>query len=842
MRIVIDMQGAQTSFSAHRGVGRYTLELTKALLLSKPFEHEFFLALNGHFIESVDLIRKRFFNLLPQDHIKVWSQDFAFKGLDRNTHTEMRVSEIIRESFISSLNPDVVFSTNLQEGYLESAPTSVNKLKRNYITITTLHDVIPLIYKEEYLGDKQLSDIYLEKIEGAKNSDIILAVSSSSRKDIIKYLGVDERKVVVIENAVDHKKFRRLELDKSSEQRFLDKYGLPDKYLLYVGGNDIHKDLDTLFRAYAKLDKKLRQQTGLVLVGKEIYHDKNKILRSLANLGVQDNIFIIGNISDEDLICAYNYATIFVFPSRREGFGLPLLEAMACGVPVLTTTAPSLQEIVNNQDVIFEPGDDEALAEKIDKIIRDENLRQTLSERNTYLATKYSWTNSAEKFIRLLDSLKTTKSKTCDEAELLDTAISHLASIIRMSKFHLSEKFLFDVSRSLDKNVKPQKYKNKLLIDVSAVVQSGDKTGIQRVTRAIASELMNGDLFDGDVVLVFSSPHHNYFYRAPRFERNLLTSELQTSPGKFLEPITFYDGDILLYLDLHPGLAISKTDENRYHRLRGIKVYHVVYDLLPIKFPNFFWPELCTEFEAWLHAITQSSGAICISKATADDLAEWILKNAPECQEDFKISWFHLGADMDKSAPTKGLPPDADKLLAHFRIRRTFLMVGTLEPRKGHAQVLDAFEQLWQIDIDVNLVIVGKQGWMVESLVERLRKHTELGKHLFWMEGISDEYLEKVYEASTCLIAASYGEGFGLPLIEAAMHNTPVIASDIPVFHEVAGDGALYFSLDDPDSLRKAVIKMSTLSDKERRKLVSQIKWLTWKESAENLLNIIIGD
>jgi glycosyltransferase involved in cell wall biosynthesis len=178
-------------------------------------------------------------------------------------------------------------------------------------------------------------------------------------------------------------------------------------------------------------------------------------------------------------------------------------------------------------------------------------------------------------------------------------------------------------------------------------------------------------------------------------------------------------------------------------------------------------------------------------------------------------------------------------------------MVGTIEPRKGYLQTLNAFDQLWRDGVDVNLVIVGREGWKdlpdnmrrdIPKTVERLRSHPELNQRLFWLEGISDEYLEKVYATSTCLIAASYGEGFGLPLIEAAMHNTPVIASDIPVFHEVAGDGALYFSLDDPDSLIKAIIKMINLSDEERKKLVSQIKRLTWKESAENLLDLILGN
>jgi len=167
-------------------------------------------------------------------------------------------------------------------------------------------------------------------------------------------------------------------------------------------------------------------------------------------------------------------------------------------------------------------------------------------------------------------------------------------------------------------------------------------------------------------------------------------------------------------------------------------------------------------------------------------------------------------------------------------------MVGTLEPRKGHVQVLEAFEQLWQAGHGVNLVIVGKQGWGVESFVERLCAHPELNKRLFWLEGISDEYLEKVYAASTCLIAASYGEGFGLPLIEAAQHKLPTIARDIPVFREVAGEHAYYFDGKSPDALAQSIKAWLTLHGADLHPKSNDMPWLTWKQSARQLFENIV--
>ena len=167
-------------------------------------------------------------------------------------------------------------------------------------------------------------------------------------------------------------------------------------------------------------------------------------------------------------------------------------------------------------------------------------------------------------------------------------------------------------------------------------------------------------------------------------------------------------------------------------------------------------------------------------------------------------------------------------------------MVGTIETRKGHAQVVAAFENLWAHGIDANLVIVGRQGWNVDEFINRLRHHPELGRRLFWLEGISDEYLEKIYATCTCLIAASEGEGFGLPLIEAAQHKLPIIARDIPVFREVAGNHAFYFSGKEPTDLAGTVVRWLELHESGKNPDSDGMPWLSWRQSTERLLSIIL--
>jgi glycosyltransferase involved in cell wall biosynthesis len=129
----------------------------------------------------------------------------------------------------------------------------------------------------------------------------------------------------------------------------------------------------------------------------------------------------------------------------------------------------------------------------------------------------------------------------------------------------------------------------------------------------------------------------------------------------------------------------------------------------------------------------------------------------------------------------------------------------------------------------------------MNALVERLCNHPESAKHLFWFKDVSDEYLEKLYATSTCLIAASEGEGFGLPLIEAAQHKVPIIARDIPVFREVAGENAYFFKGLKPENLVQVIKEWLILYKQGVVPDSNEIEWLTWSESAQQLLNKIFA-
>lgn len=418
------------------------------------------------------------------------------------------------------------------------------------------------------------------------------------------------------------------------------------------------------------------------------------------------------------------------------------------------------------------------------------------------------------------------------------TLINPLADILG-PKVGLQQ--LKDVSRALALSFPVSHPARTLFIDVSVVARDDFKTGIQRVVRALTLALIDAPP-EGyriePVCLVEEQGKWTY-----RYARDY-TLGLLDSPHGWLsaDRIEALSGDILLGLDLAGGYVVQADRQGIYRDLqnRGIKVSFVVYDLIPVQFDNIYPPGFKEGHADWLKVVGKGDSAICISKAVADELTTWLTEHAPEHVSALDIRWFHLGADLGTSSPTTGLPENATQVLQQIAQAPSLLMVGTVEPRKGHGQALDAFEQLWSESNDINLVVVGKEGWMVDSLAKRFRHHPELGKRLIWLEGISDEFLMEVYARSSCLLAASWGEGFGLPLIEAAQHGLPVIARDIPVFREVAGEGAFYFRGHSPEDLSQSIKCWLTLRSVDGHPKPCDIQWMTWQQSAAQIKSVLL--
>jgi len=377
--------------------------------------------------------------------------------------------------------------------------------------------------------------------------------------------------------------------------------------------------------------------------------------------------------------------------------------------------------------------------------------------------------------------------------------------------------------------------------DVSELAQHDHQTGIQRVVRSVLVQLLANPPEGFSVEPVLARRNEEGYYYARRFTQGFLGSADTHLDASIDSPIDPHAGDIFLRLELQPEVVLLQADYYADLRSLGVKVFFGVHDLLPIWMPQYF-PEGTEENHTrWLGRLARADGVVCVSRSVADEVAQWLNLESPKRLQPLKLGWFHLGADLAGSMPSKGSPADAHRALAALATCPTFLMVSTIEPRKGHAQTLAAFEQLWQRGISVNLVVVGRHGWHMEDFVARLGGHPELGRRLHWPQNVSDEYLDQIYAASTCLLAPSEGEGFGLPLIEAARHQLPIIARDLPVFREVAGDWAFYFSGLAPSALADAVQSWLALNACSQAPQSTHMPKQTWAQSTTQLLDVLLG-
>ena len=377
---------------------------------------------------------------------------------------------------------------------------------------------------------------------------------------------------------------------------------------------------------------------------------------------------------------------------------------------------------------------------------------------------------------------------------------------------------------------------NVILIDVTHLAKTGLHTGVQRVVRSIYKELKELAPSDIDVEPVSLTVDGGiWHFRYYDIDLGVQSSEVVV-PGQ---------GDIFLGVDLNAAIIhASKAGLFDDWRKRGAKNLFVVHDILPITHPHWWEGGTNHRHEEWLRAVLDSANVVVsVSKSTQNEVIRWT-QQASVDTSNVRFDWFHLGANFDnavkvseeKLAEASAVDQSVVKLLHE---KETFLVVGTLEPRKGHMQCLNAVELLWEKESDVNLVLVGCEGWMVDKLIKKINGHSELGTRLFWLDGISDEYLTEVYRASTCLVQPSHGEGFGLSVIEGAYYDLPIIARDIPIFRELADNHAAFFKGESSFELAAVIESWLRVYREQQHVTSSGLEWNTWRDSALQLNNIL---
>lgn len=838
MRILIDLQGAQTS-SRFRGIGRYSLDITKGILRNSE-KHEVLVLLSGILSDQIDAIRTELFDFISQDRILVWEGVGPTAYASPQNEWRLKASELIREAYISSINPDVVLISSFFEGYVDNFAASIGLFNSKIPVAIIFYDLIPFLYPSDYLSDSRYEAWYRQRLNSLKKANFLLAISRASKKEAVEYLGFESDCVENISSAVSDD-FSEFSIPRVTSL-FISDLGISKPFLMYTSATDARKNHLRLIEAYAKLHPLIRKMHQLVFAGgMPIDHQKN-FRRYACQHGLGNNELIItGELTNDEMKALYSECKAFVFPSWHEGFGLPILEAMHFNKAVIASDCSSIPEIISRADALFDPLDVDQISEKITLVLTDEKFRLSLEKYSMQRAKEFSWDISAKLAIMALkrwvlkyDVTGSTSKSKIPKGFSGEKILNDLVNQISKINFPHDEMDLLRASQAISLNHRKFNIQ-QLLVDISVLVEQDAKTGIQRVVRNILREWLSHPPAGFIVEPVYATSDKPYRY-ARQFTARFLN---QASNDRITDDVVeFSNGDHFIGLDLlYPHLALKHQGFYQKMRNHGVKVQFIVYDLLPILLPQHVVPGASSAHSRWLRLVAQTDGAICISQSVAGELRDWLSRESINTPRPFEINWFHLGADPEQSPinQKQDLEKDQAETLRLITSKPSFLSVGTLEPRKGHAQVLEAFEQLWSHGVDINLVLVGKQGWKVEGLVKRLHNHPEKGKHLFWFEGASDLYLNKIYQSCSCLIAASEGEGFGLPLIEAAHHGIPIIARSIPVFHEVAGRNAYYFDGLLPQNLALAISHWLTLAESKTQPDSKKIMWLSWAQSVKAL-------
>lgn len=262
--------------------------------------------------------------------------------------------------------------------------------------IAFIHDLIP--FKTE-MENKMLVSSYKKNLERVlERADLVITVSENSKTDIINTFHVEDHKIRVIYNGISDTYQKKISLSKIKYVK--QKYGLDSHYILYFGSCRPYKNVETLVKAYAALPDEVKNQYKLA-----ISNASADIIKMIDYYKISQRVCILENVSDDEKIVIYKEATVFVFISLYEGFGLPILEAMAAGIPVITSDTSSLPEVAGDAAILVNPMDVNQIAIKLENVIRNEKLKSELVCKGYENIKRFSWKKSADNLKSLLDEI-----------------------------------------------------------------------------------------------------------------------------------------------------------------------------------------------------------------------------------------------------------------------------------------------------------------------------------------------------------------------------------------------------------------------------------------------------
>jgi glycosyltransferase involved in cell wall biosynthesis len=784
MRIVIDMQGAQTD-SRFRGIGRYTIAFAKAVVRNRG-EHEIILVLNGLFPDTISPIRAAFDDLLDQKNILVWYAPGPTKDCMVGNETQRKIAELMREAFMANLQPDIIHITSMFEGYVHDAVTSIGRFDIITPVSVTIYDLIPLVNAKDYLAtNPPFERHYQRKIEDIKKAKHYLSISEFSRQEAIEHLGVSKEACVNVSTALDDH-FQPIQVTEAQTVYLQRKFNLVRPFLLCAGGADPRKNLTRLVQAYANLPIALRSSYQFLFVGKMLDIEVKNLELYARSAGLKlDELVFAGYVSDEELLQLYNLCELYVFPSWHEGFGLPALEAMACGVPVITSNVSSLPEVVGLDAAMFDPYDVESITRKIAQALEDDAFKKMLCEHGLQQSKLFSWNDTAKRAIAAWEDGTIGLSEEHNTAhQVSNRALNDIcgAKLSDSLSVH-SANNLTDNSTDLWRTSIDRYHGlyKKLLEKIATITKLEINDFL--LQHIVIDMVENEHQIFKQLRHCYVLPHNLTWRLEGPFDSNyslaLVNREIARALAKQGHQVILHSTDGPA--DFEPNSQfLSDNPELSVMHKRAASVASVDADvtsrnLYPPRVSNmqspfnvlhaYGWEESGFPLD-WVDEFNQNLQGMTV-------MSNHVQKIMVDHGVTVPIAVSSLGVDH-----WQRVVPDNQYVIKAKTFR--FLHVSSCFPRKGADVMLRAYGRAFRATDDVTLVIKTFANphndihkWLNESRAD----DASFPDVQIIEDDLSDSQLKSLYEQCQALVAPSRAEGFGLPMAEAMLSGLAVITT-----------------------------------------------------------------
>jgi len=724
--------------SRNRGIGRYVKSLFDALAMRDDIE--LFGLLNSAMHESFEEARTHVAKMIGAERVVV------FPGLEdtcehiSENKDRKKLGEAAYEAFVREFAPDVLLAGSVAEGFGDDTCLSL-KSPAAYLKAAILYDLIPFVEPDKYLGDSKTKNWYADKIRQLESADVLLAISNSSRSEAIEFLNRPPKSAVAISTAVDRSIFFA---DGPSDPEVLRRLRITKPFVMHASAIEPRKNFDGLMRAFAALPADIRTKHQLVFVGSANAAAREELTLLARKLGLtDDDLILTGYVPDPDLVQIFRACRLFVFPSFHEGFGLPALEAMACGCPTIGSNITSVPEVVGSAAYTFDPADTAQMSALMGTLLSDQKAWKKARSHAIQHAAKFSWEKVADRTVAAL------KSAFAGRAAVPPAAFP---SALRMAS-HIADRV--DLP-----SIDPQD-----VAILSKRLAAGEDELVAKRAELFPKKGKTWRIegpFDSSYSLALVNRETARAMARLGWRVALHSTE---GPGDFPPDPAF--------LAANPDLEAMHARVAKDGGRRSFAVSRLLYpprvaDMsgLTKMLHHYAWEESGFP-QAWVDDFNDS---LTIMTALSTHVEKIMIDNGVSvplatsgCGVDH---WERIVAEPSYTIEARG-----------FR----FLHVSSCFPRKGVDAMLAAYEAAFSVDDDVTLVIKtfdNPHNDLREKLAE-LRDRNPRFPHVVTIFGdITDAELKALYRQCDVMVGPSFAEGFGVPFAEAMLTGIPVITTN----------------------------------------------------------------